>query len=128
MDYPDKPGNDEVVNRLYYISFMQFFIPKNLSDRMSAFVYIVASRKYGTLYIGVTNDLGRRIFEHRAEDTSAFTAKYNVTRLVYYEVFETIAEAINREKRLKKWPRAWKVRAIEENNPEWKYLYETLNM
>jgi putative endonuclease len=87
-------------------------------------VYILASRPYGTLYIGVTNELTRRIAEHRQELVEGFTKKYGVHRLVYCETFAHVVDAIRAEKRLKKWNRAWKIRLIESVNPEWKDLYE----
>ena len=86
-------------------------------------VYILASRLGGTLYIGVTNDLVRRIYEHRESLVDGFTRKYAVNRLVYFEQFGDIENAIRREKSLKGWNRAWKVRLIEENNPNWIDLY-----
>jgi putative endonuclease len=87
------------------------------------FVYILASEIGGTLYVGVTNDLVRRVYEHRNKVVAGFTKKYNVSKLVYYEMFDDIENAIVREKRLKKWNRAWKVRMIEELNPNWDDLY-----
>ena len=94
---------------------------------MSYFVYMLASRKRGTLYIGVTNDLARRVGEHRAGTASGFTRKYRVHRLVYAEAFDEIEDAIRREKTMKEWQRAWKVQLIERENPEWDDLYDTLN-
>jgi putative endonuclease len=90
---------------------------------MCYFVYILASRIGGTLYVGVTNDLIRRVFEHKSKFVRGFTKRYDVVRLVYYEQHDDIEEAILREKRLKKWNRAWKVRLIEEKNPNWVDLY-----
>jgi putative endonuclease len=87
------------------------------------YIYILASRIGGTLYIGVTNDLIRRVAEHRLKIAESFTKRHDVTRLVYFEVFEEIEEAIHREKRLKKWPRAWKIQLIEKDNPNWIDLY-----
>jgi putative endonuclease len=87
------------------------------------YVYILASRIGGTLYIGVTNDLIRRVAEHKAKAAEGFTKKYDVDRLVYFECFDDIEQAIHREKRLKKWSRAWKVQLIEEKNPNWSDLY-----
>jgi putative endonuclease len=89
----------------------------------SYYVYVLASDIGGTLYVGVTNDLVRRVYEHRSKVAEGFTKKYDVAKLVYYEVFEDIENAIVREKRLKKWNRAWKVRMIEEINPNWDDLY-----
>ncbi|WP_421863175.1 GIY-YIG nuclease family protein [Parvibaculum sp.] len=94
---------------------------------MSYFVYILASRKHGTLYIGVTNNLARRVWEHRQGIGSTFTKKYRVHRLVYMEAYDEIERAIQREKTMKEWPRAWKVRQIERDNPEWDDLHELLN-
>jgi putative endonuclease len=90
---------------------------------VSYYVYILASRIGGTLYIGVTNDLVRRVFEHKAKFVSGLTKKYNVVKLVYYEQYDSIENAIQREKRLKKWNRQWKIRLIEERNPDWDDLY-----
>jgi putative endonuclease len=89
----------------------------------SYWVYILASQIGGTLYIGVTNNLVRRVFEHRTNAVPGFTEKYGVHRLVYFEQFGDIDSAIRREKRLKKWNRAWKIRLIEESNPDWHDLY-----
>ncbi len=82
-------------------------------------VYILASRRYGTLYIGITNDLHRRLDEHRLGKGSEFVKQYRVTRLVHVEAFEDPESAIRREKQLKKWNRDWKIRLIEEDNREW---------
>ena len=90
------------------------------------FVYILASRINGTLYVGVTNDLLRRATEHREHLLKGFTKRYNVTRLVHYEMFGDINEAIRREKQLKNWQRAWKIQLIEADNPRWDDLYPTL--
>jgi putative endonuclease len=88
-----------------------------MSRERHYWVYIVASRLGGTLYIGVTNDLVRRVYEHKTKAAESFTKKYDVDRLVYFEQFDDIENAIRREKRLKKWNRAWKVRLIEKTNP-----------
>jgi putative endonuclease len=85
-------------------------------------VYILASKPYGTLYIGVTSDLAARIEAHRNHAVDGFTKQYDVHTLVYFELHADMYEAIQREKRLKKWNRAWKIRLIEEMNPEWKDL------
>ena len=90
------------------------------------FVYIMASSRNGTLYIGVTNDLIRRVYEHMHDIVPGFTSKYQVHELVYYEIHEDILQAIAREKLLKKWHRRWKLRLIEEKNPEWIDLYHEL--
>ena len=94
---------------------------------MTYCVYMLASGRYGTLYIGVTNDLSRRVFEHKEKAAKGFTSKYNVTRLVWYEAYERIDEAIACEKALKKWHRDWKIRLIEEMNPGWEDLSLSLN-
>lgn len=83
------------------------------------FVYILASAKHGTLYIGVTSDLLRRVWEHKEARTEGFTKKYKVHLLVWYEVHQDIEAAIVREKRLKRWNREWKINLIEEQNPDW---------
>ena len=91
-------------------------------------VYILASRKHGTLYIGVTNDIARRVREHRQGRGSRFVKRYRVTHLVYVETHDEIARAIQREKTMKEWPRAWKIRLIESGNPEWEDLYDRVNV
>ena len=91
------------------------------------FVYILASRKNGTLYVGVTNDLARRVSEHKAKIVPGFTRQYGVDRLVYFETFDSILDARTREHALKRWRRAWKIALIEKLNPEWRDLSEQLN-
>ena len=90
------------------------------------FIYILASKKNGTLYIGVTSDILKRVYEHKNNLVEGFTAKYNVHMLVYYEVYEDVTAAITREKQLKKWRRAWKTGLIERENPAWMDLYYEL--
>lgn len=90
-------------------------------------VYILASGRSGTLYIGVTGDLAQRCWQHRNGEGSKFTAKYGVERLVYAEAFADVNEAIASEKATKKWRRAWKLELIERDNPQWLDLYERLN-
>ncbi len=92
----------------------------------SFYVYILASRIGGTLYIGVTNDLIRRVAEHRLKQVNGFTKKYGIDRLVYFEQFNDTENAIRREKQLKKYNRAWKIRLIEELNPNWDDLYSSI--
>ena len=89
-------------------------------------VYILASRKNGTLYIGVTSDLVKRVYEHKSDLAPGFTSKYGVKSLVYFEVHDDISTAIVREKMLKKWNRGWKLELIELCNPEWDDLFETI--
>jgi len=89
-------------------------------------VYILASQRNGTLYVGVTSDLARRAWEHRSEVAESFTRRYGVHRLVFAEFHDTMDGAILREKQLKKWRRAWKLDLIERDNPQWRDLYEDL--
>jgi putative endonuclease len=89
-------------------------------------VYILASKSNGTLYVGVTSDLSRRIEAHRAGAVEGFTRKYHVEQLVYFELHDDMYEAIVREKRLKNWNRAWKIALIDKLNPEWKDLSDQL--
>ena len=91
------------------------------------FVYILASKRNGTLYIGVTNDLTRRMSEHKAKLVPGFTRKYQVDQLVYFEMFDSILEGRAREHALKRWRRAWKIALIEKLNPEWRDLTGDLN-
>lgn len=87
------------------------------------YVYIMASQRNGTLYVGVTSDLIKRVHQHKSGNHDSFTKKYNVNQLVYYEIIEDINSAIKREKVLKAWKRQWKIELIEKNNPDWKDLY-----
>jgi putative endonuclease len=89
-------------------------------------VYILASKRNGTLYTGVTSDLVKRIWEHRNNLVEGFTKRYGVHRLVWYELHESMESAIQREKRLKKWKRVWKLALIESANPDWQDLYQTI--
>ena len=90
------------------------------------YVYLLASRKQGTLYLGVTNDLARRIYQHKTKTLPGFTSRYDVNRLVWYECYDDPTNAIEREKELKKWRRAWKIDLIGKANPNWKDLYEDI--
>ena len=87
------------------------------------YVYILASRPGGALYIGVTNDLIRRVYEHKNGFVDGFTKRYGIARLVHFEIFHTSRDAIQREKNMKHWPRAWKTRLILQSNPSWRDLY-----
>ncbi|HEX5363861.1 MAG TPA: GIY-YIG nuclease family protein [Gallionella sp.] len=89
-------------------------------------VYILASQRNGTLYVGVTSDLVKRIWEHRNDTVDGFTKKYSVHTLVYYELHEDMLTAITREKQIKKWNRDWKIKLIESVNPEWRDLWEDI--
>jgi putative endonuclease len=90
------------------------------------YVYLLASQRNGTLYLGVTRDLVRRVYQHKTKATPGFTSRYGVQRLVWYEVYDDPTNAIEREKDIKKWRRAWKMRLIEEANPTWRDLYEEI--
>ena len=91
-----------------------------------ACVYILASKPNGTLYTGVTSDLVKRIYQHKSHLTEGFTDRYDVDRLVWFEMHATMESAIQREKAIKKWRRAWKIKRIERSNPEWRDLYPDL--
>ena len=90
------------------------------------YIYMLASRRNGTLYTGVTNDLGRRVWEHRNGYIKGFTCKYGVKRLVWFEHHQDVNEAITREKQIKRWRRDWKLNLIEETNPNWTDLFDSL--
>ncbi len=91
-----------------------------------SYVYILAHKKNGTLYVGVTRNLVRRVYEHKTHLVAGFTRTYAVDRLVYYERHEVLLDAVTREKQIKKWRRVWKIRLIEEFNPDWRDLYEDI--
>lgn len=93
---------------------------------MPYYVYILASRRNGTLYIGSTSDLIARIWQHKNKLREGFTARYNVTQLVHFEEFEEVGMMAQREKRLKEWKRSWKIQLIEKRNPQWEDLYEKI--
>ena len=93
---------------------------------MAAYVYILASKRNGTLYIGVTTDLVRRVFEHRNGFVPGFTSAYGVGRLVYFEMFCDVRDAIAREKAMKKWNRDWRLKRIETQNPQWLDLFDSI--
>ena len=90
------------------------------------YVYILSSKRNGTLYVGVTSDLARRVWQHKTDAIPGFTRKYQIHRLVYFEAFDEIKDAIVREKRIKEWKWAWKISLIESRNPEWRDLYDDL--
>jgi putative endonuclease len=90
------------------------------------YVYILASRKHGTLYLGMTNDLVRRVHQHKSKVGSGFSSRFGVDRLVWFECYDDPVSAINREKELKKWRRDWKIRLIEEANPDWVDRYNEI--
>jgi putative endonuclease len=93
---------------------------------MAYYVYLLASDKHGTLYLGVTNDIVRRIYEHKNKFVEGFTKRYSVDKLVWFEIHNDAITAIAREKELKKWRRVWKIRLIEETNPQWTDLYPAI--
>jgi putative endonuclease len=103
-------------------------VQRNEKDAMQKrfYIYILANKKYGTLYIGVTSDLIKRIWEHKNHVVEGFTDTYNLDKLVYYEVHESANSAIRREKRLKFWQHQWKLELIDKFNPEWNDLYESI--
>ena len=91
-----------------------------------SYTYILSNKKQGTLYIGVTSDLIKRIHEHKNKVVPGFSEQYNLDKLVYYEIHDNIEAAISREKQLKNWHRQWKIELIEENNSDWNDLYESI--
>lgn len=93
---------------------------------MSGYVYILASKRMGRTYVGVTNDIARRVWEHKNDRASKHTTHYKIYNLVWYQQYPSIEEAIAQEKRMKEWNRAWKIEAIEKMNPLWNDLYEAL--
>jgi putative endonuclease len=117
--YPAKAGADDDTKVLGHEAC-------DLAMSKAYYVYILASTLGGTLYIGVTNDLIRRVYEHQMGLADGFSKKYKIHRLVYFEQYGDVELAIHREKRLKKWNRAWKVRLIEEKNPNWVDLYPSI--
>ncbi|GAB4368880.1 MAG: GIY-YIG nuclease family protein [Kiloniellaceae bacterium] len=96
------------------------------TQRMAYYVYIMASQRNGTLYVGVTNDLVRRVYEHRSGAVAGFTKRHDVKILVFFEVHESIEAAIQREKLLKRWNRRWKLELLERDNPTWRDLWEDI--
>lgn len=99
---------------------------RSMTQEKKFYVYILAKARNSTFYVGVTSDLVKRVWEHKNEQADGFTKQYGIKTLVYYEIHETAESAILREKRLKKWERTWKMRIIEEMNPDWQDLYETI--
>jgi len=90
------------------------------------YVYLLASRKQGTLYLGVTKDIVRRTYQHKEKLLPGFTSRYDIRRLVWFEIYDDPTNAIAREKEIKKWRRAWKIDLIEKENPDWKDLYSEI--
>ena len=105
---------------------MSFPRTRESNKQMNYYVYLLASGRNGTLYIGVTNDLRRRVWEHKNDMVKGFTKEYGVHHLVYFEQFEDIEFAILREKQLKKWNRIWKIELINTRNPDWLDLYDSI--
>lgn len=91
------------------------------------YVYLLASKPHGTLYIGVTSDLAKRVFEHKSKAVPGFTARYSVDRLIWFEAHNSVEVAIRREKQIKEWKREWKFNLIERDNPHWIDLYRSLS-
>lgn len=94
---------------------------------MAYYTYLLASDRNGTLYVGVTSDLVRRVYEHKNKVKPGFTRRYDVGRLVWFEIYDDPTNAILREKEIKKWRRAWKLRPIEQSNPQWVDLYDQIS-
>lgn len=92
------------------------------------YVYIMANKRNGTIYIGVTNNLMRRVYEHREGLVKGFTKRYGLKMIVHYEVFDSVVNAIQRETSLKRWPRKWKLELIEKSNPRWRDLYGEIGL
>ena len=130
-----RTSDDKIVLDHKHVTFATitfFVIPAQagihgLTLQQTYFVYVMASQKNGTIYIGVTNDLYRRAHEHREKLYPGFSEEKRTTRLVYYEQYVDVRDAIKREKQLKKWNRAWKINLIEQDNPEWRDLWFDLN-
>jgi len=109
---------------MYITNFTSSFLRRQESiNYIMAYVYILASKSYGTLYVWVTNNLSRRIYQHKNKEVDGFTKKYNIIKLVRYEIHPSILSAINKEKQLKKRKRNRKIKLIEKNNPLWEDLY-----
>jgi len=100
--------------------------PETRSTSISYYVYLLASRKAGTLYLGVTRDLVRRVYQHKTKATPGFASRYDVRRLVWFEVYDDPTTAIAREKEIKKWRRQWKIELIEKSNATWRDLYDEI--
>jgi putative endonuclease len=111
-------------HNLFYVIPDLIGDPESMYKEKIYYVYILASKKNGTLYIGVTDNLIKRSYQHRNNLVEGFTKKYNIHKLVYYETTNNIQAALSREKQLKKWNRVWKIALIEKENPEWKDLAE----
>jgi putative endonuclease len=127
---PDPESRDSLVASAYHSSRsarpgMTGYFGQSATI-MAYYVYILASRKDGATYVGITNDLVRRIYEHRQKSVPGFSSKYNITRLVWFETYDDPTNAITREKELKKWKRSWKLQLIEAENPQWDDLYESI--
>jgi putative endonuclease len=95
-------------------------------SELRAYVYVLCNRPYGTLYVGVTSDLAKRVWQHKEHLVAGFTARHGIARLVWYECHESIEEAITREKQIKEWHRDWKVNLVQTMNPDWRDLYDEL--
>jgi putative endonuclease len=112
------------VASLAYVPAIHVFHYRSMTS--GGYIYILTNRPNGVLYVGVTSDLVRRVFEHRSGFVDGFTKRHGLKRLAYFEKFDDIRTAIQREHNIKHWPRAWKVRKIVAGNPEWDDLYETI--
>jgi putative endonuclease len=120
---------DPVIAAWHHLAVVLGLDPRTYSRLrygVAYYVYILASRRLGTLYIGVTNDLVRRVYEHRSDAVPGFASRYGTRRLVWFEVHEDVTDAIQREKNLKRWLRAWRIALIERTNPGWSDLYDEI--
>jgi putative endonuclease len=118
-DHRDRRGNKREQGRRGHLAQERSIVKRY-------YVYILASRPGGALYVGITNNLIRRIHEHRNDIVPGHTAKYGIDKLVHFEIFESAHAAIQREKNIKHWPRVWKTRTIAANNPTWRDLYDEI--
>jgi putative endonuclease len=128
VDARDKRGHDELGTMAPTIHRHGRACPGHprLARMAGGYIYILTNRPNGILYVGVTNDLVRRVFEHRSGFVDGFTRRYGLKRLVYFEQFDDIRQAIQREHNIKHWSRAWKVRMIVATNPDWNDLFEVI--
>jgi len=114
------------MKRLVYLNNLINIAKKTIMKNKKYYVYIITNKKRSTLYIGVTNNLKRRIYEHKNELVDGFSKRHHLHKLVFYETFNSINNAIQMEKKMKKWDREWKIELIEDLNPDWNDLYEQI--
>lgn len=116
--------DSKMLNQVQHDGESKFSMTRNRMKK--GFVYIMSNKQDGVLYIGVTSDIVKRVYEHKNDFVDGFTKQYNLKNLVYYEVYDEIEEAIKREKQLKNWHRDWKIELINKQNPKWEDLYESI--